>query len=242
MLITKEDMEIIDHYLDLLEINDFDFYEDVEDRIYDTHLEKEIMISSGETKVCLIFRNLPYVLKWNNPERSSEEEATAEVKIYNAAVEAGVQDFFPETCAYKNTCFVIQEKVDSSYAELSRQTSEDYKNRYRLTENEYDKTVRHLEQSGTDDILSSINQDWCKFAISCYGDEAFNNFASFVMEYEINDLHGGNIGFLHDKPVLLDFCGYHSSYCDSDSDSEFSSYDSESSWRLTLNEARIDSF
>jgi hypothetical protein len=48
-----------------------------------------------------------------------------------------------------------------------------------------------------------------------YGMEEYEKISEFMYEYNINDLHYGNIGEINNKLVVIDFAGFHSSYSDS---------------------------
>lgn len=41
-----------------------------------------------------------------------------------------------------------------------------------------------------------------------FGEEKFLAFLEFADDYNINDLHSGNIGFIGDRPVLIDYSGF----------------------------------
>lgn len=61
-----------------------------------------------------------------------------------------------------------------------------------------------------------------------YSEEIFSLLGEFLSTFNINDIHQGNIGFINNNPVIIDYSGYHessSSYSSSSSSSPiFSDY------------------
>ena len=41
-----------------------------------------------------------------------------------------------------------------------------------------------------------------------YGNVEYETFENFLWKYDINDLHSGNVGFIDDFPVFIDYSGY----------------------------------
>ena len=54
-----------------------------------------------------------------------------------------------------------------------------------------------------------LNPLWASMAIVLYGKRKCKALCKFIIENSINDLHYSNIGYLKDKPIILDFSGYH---------------------------------
>ena len=68
-------------------------------------------------------------------------------------------------------------------------------------------------------------RDWFLFVYATYGKEFCKRFINWANDNKVNDLHDCNVGFLHNKPIILDYAGYngsgkYSSYsCSSSSES-----------------------
>ena len=45
-----------------------------------------------------------------------------------------------------------------------------------------------------------------------YGMEEYKKLSDFMREWNINDIHYGNVGNFHHSLCILDFAGWHSSY------------------------------
>ena len=174
-------------------------------------------IYSGASKLCLCNNGGEYVCKWVTDDRYNE--AVQEAKVYAKAVEAGLEKFFPYTeIAFEmnGITFVFQEKVQYSVNNLpcsihSRfikqcKTSLDCKKRI------WKKMEKEFQQAGDKDYARELDQLWACMALSIYGKELCRKLCAFIVENAINDLHDSNIGYNHNKPIILDFSGYDRKY------------------------------
>lgn len=59
----------------------------------------------------------------------------------------------------------------------------------------------------------------CGF-IECWGDDSTGRFCAKCEQYDINDLHGGNVGFIGDEMVIIDYAGFFGYVDDEDEDEE----------------------
>lgn len=53
---------------------------------------------------------------------------------------------------------------------------------------------------------------WIARVTQLYGKKFMRSLEDWISQYEINDLHMGNIGMLNGVPVLLDYAGYRGFY------------------------------
>ena len=51
---------------------------------------------------------------------------------------------------------------------------------------------------------------WLFHAFNYYGDDYIFRLLSFIKEEDISDLHGGNLGWVGDRPVIVDYAGFES--------------------------------
>lgn len=175
--------------------------------------EPEYRIQEGATKLCIVPKNADFVIKWSityYDDSDDWDEALEEVSIYNKAVEAGLGMFFPKTevfCTINGITFVIQEKID--FSALNTPRNKESKYIYKT------KTVSPAIIDKIDTCFQSIRRGrsidttWASMAIVIYGKRKCKTLCKFVIENGINDLHLSNIGYLRDRPVILDFSGYH---------------------------------
>ncbi len=171
-----------------------------------------VSIHDGASKICLVFKDHPFVIKWNYG--YDFEEALDEVKIYKAAVAANLAFFFPKTELFyeKNgVSFVLQEKIDCS-VEDSGCNRELCKAIKRITKTPKDKIYRKIQTEFNrvdGGYHRHLNEEWAKMAIALYGKKACKSLCKFIIAHKINDLHTSNLGYKNNKPIILDFSGYH---------------------------------
>lgn len=55
-----------------------------------------------------------------------------------------------------------------------------------------------------------INPIWKANAYFYYGEKKFKDIMNFITEYMIEDLHDGNLGYIKDRPVIIDYSDYKS--------------------------------
>ena len=175
--------------------------------------EPEYRIREGATKLCIVPKNADFVIKWSityYEDSDDWDEALEEVSIYNKAVEAGLGMFFPKTevfCVVNGITFVIQEKID--FSTLNTPNSKESKYKYQT------RTVSPIIIAKMDNCFyqmkrgRELNPLWASMAIVLYGKRKCKALCKFIIENSINDLHYSNIGYLKDKPIILDFSGYH---------------------------------
>ena len=53
-----------------------------------------------------------------------------------------------------------------------------------------------------------INVCWINDFLSFFGEEILKQLNNFINEFNINDLHSSNIGYIGKRPVLVDYSGY----------------------------------
>ena len=176
------------------------------------YTEPEYRVCGGASKLCIVPKHSNFVIKWSISYSFEEgyDEAYDEVLIYEKAVKAGLEMFFPKTevfCTYNGVIFVIQDKIDFS----SLNTPSAIEDRYLYKT----KTVSPAIIEKMEDRFSSIVRGrdldtlWASMAIVLYGKKKCKALCRFVIENEINDLHRSNIGYLKNRPIILDFSGYH---------------------------------
>ena len=186
----------------------------VKDMLMDKgYTEPEYRVCEGASKICIVPKNADFVIKWSTSCLSNEEgydEAYDEVLIYEKAVRAGLEMFFPKTeilCTIGGINFVVQEKID--FSALNTPRNKESKYIYKT------KTVSPAIIDKIDTCFQSIRRGrsidttWASMAIVIYGKRKCKTLCKFVVENGINDLHLSNIGYLKDKPIIMDFSGYH---------------------------------
>jgi hypothetical protein len=157
-------------------------------------------MSSGMTKACFTHEDLDdWVIKVGFTGSLSKDYARVEYENYKAAVNCGLEWYFPFTeflCEIDGMEFFIQE---------SAECCEDA-----ITSNWYDLISALYEESGRDLEEIDIWDEVYELEDADKIDLMFNEMAlnSFLREHRIGDLHEGNFGFIGDRTVIIDFSGY----------------------------------
>ena len=176
------------------------------------YTEPEYRVCDGASKLCIVPKCSNFVIKWSTSCSSEEgyDEAYDEVLIYQRAVKAGLEMFFPKTevfCIHNGVIFVIQEKIDFSTSDIPMSKENRYTYKTRTVSpaiiDKMDNCFFQMKRGRT------LNPLWASMAIVLYGKRRCKALCKFIVENDINDLHGSNIGYLKDKPIILDFSGYH---------------------------------
>lgn len=181
----------------------------------------------GASKRVALFNDCDYVLKWD---RMCEEtggydfdEAGEEARLYNEAVKSGLGEVFPETFVLmtntNGVCFTIQKRIDFCYTDYEytknkRTNGKKYELLDCLLEKVFKEEAGREERNNAFDIWEGISDrpvctDWVALIVYFFGMQFFLDLMDFCEENAINDLHYSNIGFLNNKPIIFDFCGYH---------------------------------
>lgn len=169
-----------------------------------------VRISDGASKICLVFNDFDFVVKWST---EGESEAMQEVNFYNEAKAQNLDKFFPMTeyfFSHNGIDFVVQEKItiqaEDVYGDYLEYLSNIGKTVPRNMINKVQKDLNKV--SG---YTRNINRIWIACLLSIYGKRATKALCKFVQDHDINDLHGSNVGFKGNRPIILDFSGYHRS-------------------------------
>lgn len=172
-----------------------------EDSSLDTILEEfeerndlRAYLSSGATKTCLVLSN--YVLKksfdgyveYGDCEIYDYSElddiiymSEIEKRVYEKAKEWGVEKYFAEVINVGKNVY-MQERVHTC-----------------------------LPLRRGEDSTKNVPSHFVAMALDC-GDsmEELKRLDAFLEEFDINDLHNGNLGMLNGRPVIFDYSGYES--------------------------------
>ena len=172
--------------------------------------------TGGCSKGVIVFSGMPFVIKFDSWDKSTDERGTEcgrELEIYNEAVKRGLACFFPKTeylCWAADINFYLQQKIDYQDS--------------RIDNWEYRKAIRHIRQTVTDKMIDkfqkylernapfyvrSISTRWIAAVISLYGKKKALQLEDFIIEMRINDMHDDNVGWYKKKPIILDFSGYY---------------------------------
>lgn len=198
--------------LDKLELSSNMSDYDVRDRIEELGYRHLVRVYDGATKICLVFTdNTDFIVKWSYNCDDDNSESVKECRIYACAVEAGLDFFFPKTeimGKWGDVTVIIQDKIDYSVCDCSWDKKNHYQKIARTVSCRiFEKMERGFRVSCGYD--RDLDITWGRLVIALYGKRITKQLCEFIREYKINDLHGANIGYKNDKPIILDFSGYY---------------------------------
>ena len=124
-----------------------------------------------------------------------------EVEIYENAEREGVEEFFAPCYFLENfdgAAIYVMARAEVSFDRLYSDLYERFSSEGRA-ENEIEDMLIDIEDS--DEYV-----DWLFPYYSDY--DSFEKFVEFLRNSNINDLHSGNIGYIGDNVVLIDYSGY----------------------------------
>ena len=188
-------------------------------------LDDNFILASGVSKVAIIPKEKNYVIKipyygkyrksngikcfdpyFSSISKSSDYCKSEEI-IYNKAKAKGLDTFFAEIeqiGKIKSIPIYVQRKAvifeDVYYPEDDEEEN--------LNEHEISifKTITTKYSDLVEDEYLPIS--WMKDFICSYGELAFDKLYNFLSDNNIQDLHSENIGYICERPVLVDFSGF----------------------------------
>lgn len=165
--------------------------------------KKEAKVCHGMTKICIVFSDWDYVVKMD---RKDYHECDTEVRVYSVAKQYKVERAFLETRKIgensHGVSIYIQPKVSTSLEDLPRESIRKWKNRIR----NHSPEIAFKVMEG---FYSYPPRLWVYAAILCYGKKFMLELEKVTRICFINDLHESNVGFVKNKPVILDYSGFH---------------------------------
>lgn len=166
-------------------------------------------IHTGATRICVFHTSWDFVIKFDEAFETTQYSAL-EFYHYEMAKEYNVQRvLLPITkiATFDNGLKIYRQ---AKYT-LGWNDKFDHKTKEAL-ESAYQQTRRSKTFKK---ICKGMHHDthdwWIARATQLYGKKFMRSLQEWIKEYEINDLHTGNIGLLNGVPVLLDYAGYRGS-------------------------------
>ncbi len=160
--------------------------------------------SCGCTQGCFVSPEYATVIKWEiDPD---EEACWSSLRRYEIAEEMGVADILLPLKyvgdSKNGTALFVQTKFSFAHCDLSgHQRSQFKKNNIQIK----DRLVAKIDY---DCYKSRLPWDWTSSALRVYGKRFMRKFEEFTCVCKVNDLHSANVGYLHNKPIIIDYAGY----------------------------------
>ena len=167
--------------------------------------------SNGETKTVLLHKNWNFVVKIPNYSAyPSHNYCELEAKNYLKALSFHVEKALLETAFLCELNNGIQLYVQPRY---SLDLSDFYSDRPRRKALE--KKVNNRDKGGTAKALCGmyqayrIDELWFARLVQLYGKRFARSLEKWTQENAIGDLHNCNVGWLNNRPIILDYSGYY---------------------------------
>lgn len=157
-------------------------------------------MESGLTKAVFIFQDYGVVFKvpFSN---TGIDYCKLEAENYRYAKAVGLEKFFAPCVAITNYYVCNMDGIDIPvvlYVMNYVDVNEDLNCEYYCQSELYD-----------EDDMDSSQFEVARIFSNYYDDGEISELLSFMTDYNINDIHDGNVGALEDKsPVLIDYSGY----------------------------------
>jgi len=163
-------------------------------------------IREGEEKYCLIHKELDFVIKLNK--REDSDSCEREAKAYQSGAEYRIQQVLLPCILYHTNQhgikFYSQPKIHKVSNDLNRFEAQRLEHIGRSLST---KKLMAIEQSLYRD--KDIDTTWLRMVYILYGRKFLQSLAEWININQVNDLHRNNLGFVKQKPVIMDYSGYH---------------------------------
>ena len=222
----KEDLdEILEalSYGTFDENDEADFYSIVVQPFSEKY-KKPFDYATGATKGVLIFEQLGFVIKipfCRNSEDCYYNSAYGEYKccyFTGADADNGWDYCEAEANKYERAeeeglaqCFAKTKKIGDidGYPIYMQELADIYKSiDYQSSHTEEDS--RQVSSICNSNNFYMFNLEWLSDAFHYYGEKVFHKLLEFIRTVGINDLHDGNIGYIGNRPVLVDYSSFDS--------------------------------
>lgn len=148
---------------------------------------------------------------------NEDDECAVEYEVYKKAVEYGLEKFFAKIEPTEVAGVYIQEKCDVTLSDLYdlEEFDDEYSGLIKGHDLYKNSDYEELKALGENNGLSELffrtrNSQTSTYLFDNYSLEDLLKLQSFLVEFDINDIHGSNAGLFGDKIKIFDFCGYES--------------------------------
>lgn len=158
----------------------------------------------GATRLVLIFPNHGWVIKMPYGRR---DYCAQEVQSYQTAVKYGVEKLLLSIEKVGETAhgipLYIQPVYKTSVSEMSAHDRIKVRELCQKTTNPH--TIAKIRRG----FYYSPELEWVSRATQLYGKRFMRSFEKWTKEFQVNDLHNANVGYINGyRPVLVDYAGF----------------------------------
>lgn len=164
---------------------------------------------TGATRICVYRKDWDFVLKFDEKYQTTAY-CSLECYHYEMAKAYRVERVLlpiERVATFDNGLKVYrQAKFTTDWHDLSHKDSKALRSAYEQTK--HSKTFKKIYKG----MRHDTHEFWVARVTQLYGKKFMRSLENWISEYQVNDLHTGNIGLLNGVPVLLDYAGYRGSY------------------------------
>lgn len=169
---------------------------------------KEYEMHAGATRICMYHKDWDFVLKFDE-EYQFTAYCSLECYHYEMAKAYRVEKVLlpiERIATFDNGLKIYrQAKFTTGWHDLNRKDNKALRSAYEQLRNR--KTFKKIYEG----MHYDTHEYWVARVTQLYGKKFMRSLENWIAEYEINDLHTGNIGMLNGVPILLDYAGYRGS-------------------------------
>jgi hypothetical protein len=157
----------------------------------------------GASRIAIFHETWDFVIKFDHCEYNDSGACYREVEAYQKAKEYGIEEFLLPIAEWidiglPNGCLYVQQKADYLWRHKPEKLSREIEQIYRDTD---DGLLCDLD-------LPKTPSAFIAYIIKCFGKDFVRRVVKWADKCRVNDLHGGNCGFVGETPKLLDYAGY----------------------------------
>lgn len=164
--------------------------------------------TDGATKVVFLHDEWDFVIKTTSDYKKNRNYCQLEADNYVKAANYGIQRVLLETtplCTLMNGVqLYVQPRYTSDHSNLTRNERE--KIRKKLNNELCRTTIKAQDKMYDGGFISRI---WFARVIQLYGKRFARSLEKWTQDNQIGDLHNSNVGWMNNRPIILDYSGYY---------------------------------
>ena len=162
--------------------------------------------NNGASRFAFIFHEEEIVFKFPFYYRTKIDYCEIELDHYEEAKQYGIEKILLPIYYMGITAegipVYLQPMFTKAECDLHYYERDEIDNKINVPKSFVDKVRRNCRDSFTP-------RTWTGRAIQIYGKKFMRKFERWTIECDVNDLHGGNVGYLNKQPVIIDYAGYY---------------------------------
>lgn len=202
-----EQNEYLINFLDKLSAETFPKGDTLGSFLWNNFDKDGYFLANGASRWCVGHETWDFVLKfdrnWHKPVYCRSEayhyETAKEYRVTQVLLPIQLEIVVNGIEIYRQTKF----QCDWTDLPINARRQMDKAYRNFMNEQTFHKIQRGFE--------STPANRWIARCTQLYGKKFMRSLEKWTTDFQINDLHNGNIGLFNNRPIILDYAGYHGS-------------------------------